>query len=388
MKKIGLVILGMGVLLIGIFSFDKEENRVLVEEKLNNQNTSLVFMLEDKKGTYNISENIPSGYSLNTSKSVCSNNTIPTWEDHKLYLNNLNKKGTSCYLYFDLMGAKDLILSNSKVNDGTPNFSQAATTDEGIYKTEDDWGESYYFRGAVTNNWVKFAGYYWRIIRINGDGSIRLIYNGTSTEATGEEAQIETSKFNNLYNNNAYVGYMYTSGQVHGLGTNSGIKDILDSWYQTNITNKGYGNKVSTEVGFCGDREPSTSASSSNGSGGTGTTTTYYGASIRLDINKTPTLKCKNSSDLYTINGSSKGNKALTNPVGLITADEVAMAGGVYGQINQNYYLYTNQIYWTMSPYYFSIGSSSSWASVSVVNSIGNLGYNCVDNSRGGSSSH
>lgn len=59
------------------------------------------------------------------------------------------------------------------------------------------------------------------------------------------------------------------------------------------------------------------------------------------------------------------------------------MAGGVYGQINQNYYLYTNQIYWTMSPYYFSIGSSSSWASVSVVNSIGNLGYNCVDNSRG-----
>ena len=388
MKKIGLVILGMGVLLIGIFSFNKEENRVLVEEKLNNQNTSLVFMLEDKEGNYNISEDIPSGYSLNTSKSVCSNNTIPTWEDHKLYLNNLNKKGTSCYLYFDLMGAKDLILSNSKVNDGTPNFSQAATTDEGIYKTEDDWGESYYFRGAVTNNWVKFAGYYWRIIRINGDGSIRLIYNGTSTEATGEEAQIETSKFNNLYNNNAYVGYMYTSGQVHGLGTNSGIKDILDSWYQTNITNKGYGNKVSTEVGFCGDREPSTSASSSNGSGGTGTTTTYYGASIRLDINKTPTLKCKNSSDLYTINGSSKGNKALTNPVGLITADEVAMAGGVYGQINQNYYLYTNQIYWTMSPYYFSIGSSSSWASVSVVNSIGNLGYNCVDNSRGGSSSH
>ena len=70
MKKIGLVILGMGVLLIGIFSFDKEENRVLVEEKLNNQNTSLVFMLEDKKGTYNISENIPSGYSLNTSKNV------------------------------------------------------------------------------------------------------------------------------------------------------------------------------------------------------------------------------------------------------------------------------------------------------------------------------
>ena len=348
---------------------------------------SIIATYIEENGEYKEVEEIPSeGYQLNTEKSSCNNNAILGWdkENSRIYVERLNKSGTECTLYYDeYVSAKEAILANSKVNDGTPNFSQAATTDEGIYKTEDDWGESYYFRGAVTNNWVKFAGYYWRIIRINGDGSIRLIYNGTSTEATGEEAQIETSKFNNLYNNNAYVGYMYTSGQVHGLGTNSGIKDILDSWYQTNITNKGYGNKVSTEVGFCGDREPSTSASSSNGSGGTGTTTTYYGASIRLDINKTPTLKCKNSSDLYTINGSSKGNKALTNPVGLITADEVAMAGGVYGQINQNYYLYTNQIYWTMSPYYFSIGSSSSWASVSVVNSIGNLGYNCVDNSRG-----
>ena len=351
----------------------------------------MVAMYQEENGDYKSIDTVPtSGYTLNEEKSYCEvndnkdNNITIEYQNGRINFLGMTKKGTKCYLYFDeYVSAKDTILANSKVNSGTPNFSQIATANEGVYKTQDDWGDSYYFRGSVNNNWVKFAGYYWRIIRINGDGSIRLIYNGTSTATTGTNTQISTSAFNNSYNNNMYVGYMYTSGQVHGLGSSSTIKGELDSWYQTNITNKGYGNKVSTEVGFCGDREPSTSASSSNGSGGTGTTTTYYGASIRLDINKTPTLKCKNSSDLYTINGSSKGNKALTNPVGLITADEVAMAGGVYGQINQNYYLYTNQIYWTMSPYYFSIGSSSSWASVSVVNSIGNLGYNCVDNSRG-----
>ena len=258
MKKIGLVILGIGVLLIGIISFSKEEKKVLVEEEINNSNTSLVFMLQDKEGNYNKSEELPSsGYSFNTSKSVCSNNTTPTWEDNKLYLNNLNKNGTSCYLYFDVLPlAKETILANSKVNEGTPDFSQVATTDEGIYKAEDDWGDSYYFRGAVENNYVKFAGYYWRIIRINGDGSIRIIYDGTSAHANGESSndrQIGNTVYNNLRNDNAYVGYMYTSGQVHGLETDSTIKGVLDDWYTTNIANKGYGDKISKEAGFCGD---------------------------------------------------------------------------------------------------------------------------------------
>ena len=357
MKKIGLVILGLGVLLIGIINFNKEEKKVLVEEEINNSNTSLVFMLQDKEGNYNKSEELPSsGYSFNTSKSVCSNNTTPTWEDNKLYLNNLSKNGTSCYLYFDIFSsAKNTILSNSKVNEGTPDFSKTATTDEGIYKAEDDWGTSYYFRGAVENNYIKFAGYYWRIIRINGDGSIRVIYNGESMATTGTSTQISTSAFNSTYNNNMYVGYMYTSGQVHGLGTNSTIKGVLDNWYTTNIANKGYGDQVSKEAGFCGDREPSTSSSTSNGSGGTGTTTTYYGGYIRLaNSTKSPTLKCKNNEDMYTVSGSSRGNKALTNPVGLIIADEVAVAGGMLGTNNTTYYLYTGQEYWTMSPSIFN----------------------------------
>ena len=176
---------------------------------------------------------------------------------------------------------------------------------------------------------------------------------------TGTSTQISTSAFNSTYNNNMYVGYMYTSGQVHGLGTNSTIKGVLDNWYTTNIANKGYGDQVSIEAGFCGDREPSTSSSTSNGAGGTGTTQTYYGGYIRLvNSTKSPTLKCKNNEDMYTISGSSRGNKALTNLVGLITADEVSMAGGVYGDINKSYYLYTGQQYWTMSPYLFPTTNS------------------------------
>ena len=327
----------------------------------------MVAMYQEENEDYKSIDTVPtSGYALNEEKSYCEvndnkdNNITIEYQNGSINFLGMTKKGTKCYLYFDeYVSAKDTILANSKVNSGTPNFSQIATANEGVYKTQDDWGDSYYFRGAVTNNWVKFAGYYWRIIRINGDGSIRLIYNGTSTATTGTNTQISTSAFNNSYNNNMYVGYMYTNYQVHGLGSSSTIKGVLDSWYQTNIANKGHGSKVSTEAGFCGDREPSTSSSTSNGTGGTGTTETYYGGYIRLVNNtKSPTLKCKNSSDLYTVSESSKGNKALSNPVGLITADEVAFAGGVYGQTNQSYYLYTSKDYWTLSPACLSTKSS------------------------------
>ena len=302
---------------------------------------------------------------------------VESKEENQMVCTKLN--GTSKTICSNVIkGIEPILLANAikrenTINTTKPNFANIATTNEGIYKAEDDWGESYYFRGAVENNYVKFAGYYWRIIRINGDGSIRIIYDGTSAHANGESSddrQIGTSAYNSSYNDNAYVGYMYTSGQVHGLETDSTIKGILDEWYTTNIVNKGYGDQVNKEAGFCGDREPSTNPSTSNGSGGTGTITTYYGGCLRLvNIAKNPTLKCKNNEDIYTVSESSKGNKALTNPVGLITADEVAMAGGVYGTNNGSYYLYTNSTYWTMSPYLFS----GNHAYVFYVNSYGNL---------------
>ena len=400
----------MGVICVAIISavvlnFTRAKYRTtqsipLVNGTINYELSDLNLIgvyIEDGEDYTKVDQIPDTGYTFNQEKSYCKigdekqDMTITYDMNTKnLTIAPMTTKGTKCYLYFNEQKIllADAIKRDNQINSGTPNFASVATTDEGVFKTQDDWGDSYYFRGAVNNNWVSFAGYYWRIIRINGDGSIRMIYSGNGSPATtGTGTQIGTNTFSingSTYNNNAYVGYMYTVGQVHGLGTNSGIKNTLDSWYQTNIANKGYGDKVSTEAGFCGDREPSTNSSTSNGQGGTGTTVTYYGGYIRLvNSTKNPTLKCKNNEDMYTVSGSSRGNKALTNPVGLITADEVSMAGGVYGQTNQSYYLYTNSAYWTMSPYYFDVGGSNSWAYVFRVNSSGQLGGYWVSNAYG-----
>ena len=273
---------------------------------------------------------------------------------------------------------KEAILANSKVNEGEPDFSQVATTDEGVFKTQDDWGESYYFRGAVNNNWVSFAGFYWRIIRINGDGSIRMIYNGTGTATTGESTQISASSYNSSYNDNAYVGYMYGStgansyAATHANNNNSTIKGVLDNWYTINIANKGFGDKISKEAGFCNDR-------GLVGILGYGTNETSYASVNRfLDVTWTwpnvlnPTLKCNQiNNDLYTVSESSKGNKALTYPIGLITVDEMVFGGGNGRSTNTNYYLYTGQDYWTMTPRNFS-----NWAIVFYVEKNGIIGSN------------
>ena len=238
-----------------------------------------------------------------------------------------------------------------------------------------DWtgGTTYYYTGNP-NNWVQFGGFWWRIIRINGDGSIRMIYQGTSANTTGTGTQIGTSAFNSSYNNNMYVGFKYTSEEVHGTETNSTIlgassSSSLNTWYSNNLADDA--EYIDGNAGFCGDRTPSTSSSSNNGSGGTGTTTTYYGAYIRLHNkgSESASLQC-DSRDVYTTTDSSSGNKSLTYPIGLLTADEAALAGVTWSN-PQSSYLNTGQHYWTMSPsvydgraYMFRVispGSLGSW---------------------------
>ncbi len=340
---------------------------------------------------YTKSDTIPeSGHVLNESESYC---TIDGEEDTSISLSYdtatkslsvtpMTTKGTKCYLYFDEKGItniQELIASKNLAT--RTDFSTTLTEDTTgtIYYEDTSKGRTYYFAGNPTDNWVKFANKYWRIIRINEDGSLRLIYQGTSANTTGTGTQTETSTFSinsSTYNNNAYVGYMYTLGSLRGTTTDSGIKKKLDTWYQNNLSS--YADKIDGNAGFCGDRTPSTSSSSTNNQGGTGTTTTYYGAYIRLVTNKQPTFECPDG-DLYTTKGSEDGNKALTYPIGLITADEVAYAGGVYGQTNESYYLYTNSNYWTISPYYFN----GSYAGVFIVYSTGQLFNTNVFSTRG-----
>ena len=314
-------------------------------------------------------------YTLDTKQSVCTYkdgtkienlNISYNTETGGLSISPYTTKGTKCTLYFEeyVEPIRDVLLANYPTVLTRSSFSSVLTTSttDTIYKATTSKGTTYYFAGNPTDNWVKFADFYWRIIRINEDGSLRIIYQGTSNTATGTGTQItvdgsNTSAFNTSYNDNAYVGFKYTTNNVHGTGTNSTILGRLNTWYQDNLSS--YTDKIDGNAGFCGDRTSTTSSSGApNDTGGTGTTRTYYGARYRLYTNKTPTFECSNSSDLYTTSGSSQGNKALQYPIGLITSDEVAYAGGVYEKTNESYYLYTGQYYWTMSPSYFN-GSSA-----------------------------
>ena len=246
-------------------------------------------------------------------------------------------------------------------------------SDKGLYQGTDDYGTTYFYRGNVKNNIVQFAGFYWQIVRINGDGSIRLIYDGTEKNATGVKQSINnrTYQFNSNYNDPAYVGYMYgnpdgtTFDEVHNNTNNSTIKTAVDNWYKTNIADKGYSTYVSNAVGFCGDR------TLRSGDGVSTTQYSYFGAYKRFE-NNNPQFTCPEPSrDLYTTADSSIGNKALTYPVGLITYDELVFAGMDNRHINKLSWAYSTQYYWTMSPSRFvaTSGNASEW----YLNSAGNL---------------
>ena len=299
----------------------------------------------------------------------------------------------------------------------------------------------------LKNNYVSFAGFIWRIIRRNGDGSVRMIYSGKSTSDTGDNTMIGSSQFNSKYWDPTYVGYKYNedfslhesngttgyswftnttkynfgtgytfdestkkftlTGNIQQLTwndnhdeivnnqlysclntdcnvlykitgysnattmivqpityssnsllsaqtntTDSSIKTKLDSWYKSNFTS--YTSYLADET-FCSDR------SISSGSGYLTTPTTIYGAYTRLQDRKTPSLKCSQESDRFKVSNTST---KLDYPIGLIQADEVALAGGraYYNDSyspNSNYYLYNGKYFWTLSPSYFDSNGSS-----------------------------
>lgn len=240
----------------------------------------------------------------------------------------------------------------------TPTFSKVATTNEGMFAANDSQGTSYYFRGAVNNNWIKYGkdssnkDIYWRIIRINGDNSIRMIYSGTTaptsttkTTLTGNGTSIEKSAYNASTTGAEYVGYMYQANYQRSNATNSTIKSNIDSWFAgTSIKND---SNVVDNI-FCNDRNTNATWKSRPNS------TMYFNAYYRND-NSSPSLKCENNQDSFTTS-TSIGNGKLTYPVGLITIDEVIFAGGKSITSNTNYYLYTGISYYTMSPNFVNRG--------------------------------
>ena len=359
-------------------------------------------------------------------------------------------------------------------DDGTVNVTSVEATDGYLCSAEDAYGTSYYYRGNVTNNYVKFADKYWRIIRINGDGTVRVIYDGTEAHANGESStdrQIGTSMFNSNYDDNMYVGYMYgekngpvedtsqygttswtntssyyvakeytfnessksftlkdpvailttdlttdyigyytanswsipssydriyritaiTAGDTNATigyeriyyGTSSKevaqtnknsstIKTYLDNWYKTNILGTGNEQYLTDNI-FCNDR------SIRSGDGYGENSTDYHWDSFYSSAYNS-NLKCTQQNDAFTVSDTMYGNGALTYPIGLISTDEVVLAGG-WNVANSSYYLYSGSWYWAFSPYnFYGYG-----ASVRDVDSGGNArDYYYVNNSNGG----
>ncbi len=289
------------------------------------------------------------------------------------------------------------------VNTSMPTFVNTATTDEGVFAMEDDYGTSYYYRGAVENNYVKFGDFYWRIIRINGDGSVRIQYDGAKGyENTVENADrlIYTNRlFNTQFYDAKYVGWMFGGAQGQASTskaqgqtneTDSEMKILVDSWYKTNIVDKNLGDKVSDTL-FCNDRTtPGREATGWNLDTGIGYGNNYtsFGATVRANgynvesIKAKPMFKCPQKNDAFTVSDEVLGNGDLTYPVGLITADEIVAAGsGEFHTPNTNYYLYKGVWYWSFSPYAFS--GNGSYMFVVNGSGIGRLDAAYVNDTRG-----
>ena len=226
--------------------------------------------------------------------------------------------------------------------------------------------EVYYYAGNTTNNWVKFAGLYWRIIRTNHDGSIRLLYVGTSHDTT--TGNIGESEFNTNINSPKYVGYKYgedtSYDTIRNNTTDSTIKTTIDTWYQNNLTN--YTKYLSTSAVYCNDR--------SEGTGQTYSASAdfnfapYYRMDYDTDGAKAnPSYNCTNIKDAFSVDNTSA---KLDYPVSLMTADEIAFAGGVAFQTMNTPYAWfisnsagtqVSTSWWSLSPDLWSYGRARVW---------------------------
>ena len=262
----------------------------------------------------------------------------------------------------------DATVYHLKVKTLSSYASETDKSDKGLYAAKDDYGTTYYYRGNVLNNNVNFAGFLWQIVRINGDGSIRLLYNNKYSE-------IATSSFNKTRNSPIYSGYMYgnenatTYKEAHENTNSSSVKMVVDSWYKNNIE-ENYSSYIEKKIGFCGNRTIISGDGISFNKDTTFSSYTPY-------INSTGSFLCENGSkqfnenDYYTVAEANIGNRKLTYPIGLISYDELAYSGLNRNYINNMAYTYSEKSYWTMTP--FKYDSSYLTADVILMQSSGSI---------------
>ena len=331
-----------------------------------------------------------SSVTLNKLNITCLSGTVPTVSGNTLTISNV-QKNEFCQVYkkeeptllSQILKDNPTRSTRSNNNNGTNDFATPLTTTttgtlftstESITGITDSPKEVYYFAGNTTKNWVKFANLYWRIIRTNHDGSIRLLYVGTSHDTTG--GNIGTSTFNTNSNSTKYVGYKYgedtSLDTIRNNTTDSTIKTYIDTWYQNNLTN--YTKYLSTSAVYCNDR-----------SEGTGQTYNYtsspsskfnFAPYYRMDYDTdgaaaNPSYNCSDIRDAFSVDNTSA---KLDYPVSLMTADEIAFAGGVAYQTMSTPYAWfisnsagtkVSTSWWSLSPvrWYGSNARVWSWAS-------------------------
>ena len=333
-----------------------------------------------------ISTTFPTTAAYETSVECTTGTGKVEWNGTKWVLttSGITKGSTKCNATFN-QTLRQSILANNEVKTPitTPGAAISTASEALLASAVDDYGTSYYFRGAVTNNYVEFANKCWRIVRISGDGSVKLIlHNDNTTKAANpcdsannsEDAAFAryngttyTSAFNSSYNDNAYVGFKYgtpgssTYEATHANTNNSTILTNLETWYTNNL--KTYESVIDNSV-WCNDKTNVTDTSYnswgySNVNGlGYGTNETYYGATQRL-------VSASNSAGGTgpSLNCNGKLSK-ITSKIGLITADELAFAGYAWNIDNTTTYLQenaTDTYWWSLSPVFFGGDNAFVW---------------------------
>ena len=373
MKKIIVVIIVCMIIISGMFMYNKSDTKDLLEDS---SGPIIAAVIDGKASTSFPTTNkyVATVECTRNGKKIDANESI-TWNGTKWILTtSISDGNVRCNAIFRTPNFAETILADNETR--TPITTPGAavsTADEALLASaEDDYGTSYYFRGAVTNNYVEFANKCWRIVRVGGDGSVKLILhndntakaanpcNSANNSTTAAFARYSgttyTSAFNTNTDDNAYVGFMYgmpgssTYADTHANTNKSTILTNLETWYNNNL--KTYESVIDDNV-WCNDKTNVTDTTYKplwgdvNGLGlGYGKNVTYYGATKRLvSASKSaggtgPSLKC---------NGELS---KISSKVGLITADELAFAGYAYNIRNTVTYLKENTSgeWWSLSP--------------------------------------
>ena len=326
-----------------ILSWDND-NWLLEVEKIESEDLCNIDFTTGT-GSYTVTA-VPSiaGSLDSTSKTTTENGTVTFYtdaiidsvsgctneiSDGKIIIKNVTGN-TTCNINVSYMKLYDKLLADNPTRSTRDTYNAVfinnttgtlfTATEKNVHNTTDT--TVYYYAGNTTNNWVKFAGYYWRIIRTNADGSIRMLYSGTSHDTTSGYINSTTYAFNTSYNSPKYVGYMYgenddTLANARTNTNNSTIKTAIDNWYASNMTS--YTKYLSTTAVYCNDRTEQTSGTYNIGS------KFGYAPRARVNTNYAPTYDCTETSDAFS--GSNTSAK-LTYPIALMTVDEIMRAGG------------------------------------------------------------